>query len=117
MCTQFSNVVIAHNCAFGLDCRNLACISLETGERKWRGKTYNFGQVMLVGDLIVVQAEDGSVALVEANPNEFRELARLPALHEKTWNNPVLSAQYLLLRNDKEAVCYQVAVQTTEKVQ
>ncbi len=117
MCTQFSNVVIAHNCAFGLDCRNLACISLETGERKWRGKTYNFGQVMLVGDLIVVQAEDGSVALVEANPDEFRELARLSALHEKTWNNPVLSGQYLILRNDKEAVCYQVAMQTTEKVE
>ncbi|HTU92828.1 MAG TPA: PQQ-binding-like beta-propeller repeat protein [Gemmataceae bacterium] len=115
MCTQFSNVLIAHNCAFGLDCRELACIDLETGERKWKGKTYEFGQILLVGDSIVVQAEDGSVALVEANPNEFKELARLPALHEKTWNNPVLSGPYLLLRNDKEAVCYQVAVQTEER--
>jgi hypothetical protein len=59
MATQFSNVVLAHNCVFGLDCRELACFDLETGERKWKGKTYNFGQVMLVGDLIVVQAEDG----------------------------------------------------------
>lgn len=117
MCTQFSNVVISHNCAFGIDCRDLTCIDLETGERRWKGKTYNFGQVMLVGDLIVVQAEDGYVALVEANPNEFKELARLAALHEKTWNNPVLSGPYLLLRNDKEAVCYQVAVQETEKLE
>jgi outer membrane protein assembly factor BamB len=117
MCTQFSNVVIAHNCAFGLDCRELACIDLEKGERKWKGKTYNFGQVLLAGDLIVVQAEDGYVALVEANPNEFREVARLPALHEKTWNNPVLSGPYLLLRNDREAVCYQVAVQATERLE
>ncbi|HTU16476.1 MAG TPA: PQQ-binding-like beta-propeller repeat protein [Gemmataceae bacterium] len=110
MCTQFSNVVIAHDCAFGLDCRELACIDLATGERKWKGKTYNFGQVLLVGDLIVVQAEDGYVALVEANPNEFKELARLPALHDKTWNNPVLSGPYLLVRNDKEVVCYRVPV-------
>jgi outer membrane protein assembly factor BamB len=110
MATQFSNVVIAHDCAFGLDCRELACIDLATGERKWKGKTYNFGQIMLVGDVIVVQAEDGYVALVEANPNEFKELARLPALHDKTWNNPVLSGPYLLLRNDKEVVCYQVPV-------
>ncbi|HZV03493.1 MAG TPA: PQQ-binding-like beta-propeller repeat protein [Gemmataceae bacterium] len=110
MATQFSNVVLAHNCVFGLDCRDLACIDLETGERKWKGKAYNFGQVMLAGDLIVVQAEDGDVALVEANPNEFKEVARMPALHDKTWNNPVLSGPYLLLRNDKEAVCYQVPV-------
>lgn len=111
MATQFSNVVIAHNCAFGLDCRELACVDLETGERKWKGKTYHFGQVMLVGDVIVVQAEDGDVALVEANPNEFREVASIPALHGKTWNNPVLSGPYLLVRNDKEAVCYQVAIE------
>jgi outer membrane protein assembly factor BamB len=117
MCTQFSNVVIANSCAFGIDCRELACVDLETGERKWKGKTYNFGQVMLVGDLIVVQAEDGDVALVEANPNEFKEIARLSALHEKTWNNPVLSGPYLLVRNDREAVCYQVAVEATEKLE
>jgi outer membrane protein assembly factor BamB len=111
MCTQFSNVVIAQNCAFGLDCRELACIDLKSGERKWKGKTYQFGQVMLVGDLIVVQAEDGYVALVEANPNEFKELARLPGLKDKTWNNPVLSGPYLLIRNDREAVCYQMPVE------
>ena len=110
MCTQFSNVVLAHDCAFGLDCRELACIDLATGERKWKGKTYQFGQVLLVGDLIVVQAEDGYVALVEANPDTFKELARLPALHDMTWNNPVLSGPYLLLRNNKEVVCYQVPV-------
>jgi outer membrane protein assembly factor BamB len=114
MSTQFSNVVIAHNCAFGLDCRQLACIDLETGERKWKGKTYDFGQVMRVGDLIVVQAEDGDVALVECNPHEFKEVAHMPALHGKTWNNPVLSGPYLLLRNDKEVVCYQMPVQETE---
>lgn len=110
MCTQFSNVVLAHNCAFGLDCRELACIDLATGERKWKGKSYKFGQILLVGDLIVVQAEDGYVALVEANPNQFKEVARMSALSDMTWNNPVLSGPYLLLRNDKEAVCFEVPV-------
>jgi outer membrane protein assembly factor BamB len=115
MCTQFSNVLIAHNCAFGLDCRELACIDLETGERKWKGKTYNFGQILLVGDVIVVQAENGDVALVEANPDAFKEVARMPVLKDMTWNNPVLSGSYLLVRNNKEAVCYQVAVEKSER--
>jgi outer membrane protein assembly factor BamB len=109
--TQFSNVVVARNCAFGLDERYLTCVDLETGERKWKGDRYDFGQVMLVGDLIVVQAEKGFVALVEADPAEFKELARLPALKSKTWNNPVLSGPYLLVRNDQEAVCYELPVE------
>jgi outer membrane protein assembly factor BamB len=115
MRTQFSNVVMVHDCAFGLDDRYLACVDLKTGEQKWKGERYDYGQVMLVGDVIVVQAEKGDVVLVEANPEEFKELARLSALHSKTWNNPVLSGPYLLVRNDKEAVCYRVPVAQSKK--
>ncbi len=111
MRTQFSNVVITRNCAFGLDSRILSCVDLATGERKWKGERYDFGQVLLVGDLLIVQAEKGDVVLVEANPNEFKELGRIPALKDKTWNNPVLSGPYLLVRNDREAVCYELPVE------
>jgi outer membrane protein assembly factor BamB len=112
---QFSNVVVSGNCAFGLDERYLACIDLETGERKWKGERYNFGQVLRVGNLLLVQVEEGPVALVEANPDEFKELGRIPALKDKTWNTPVLSGPYLLVRNDKEAACYLLPVETGEK--
>jgi outer membrane protein assembly factor BamB len=112
MRTQFSNVVITRNCAFGLDSRILTCVDLATGERKWKGERFDFGQVLLVGDLLIVQAEKpGDVVLVEANPNEFKELGRFSALKDKTWNNPVLSGPYLLVRNDREAVCYQLPVE------
>jgi outer membrane protein assembly factor BamB len=111
MRTQFSNVVIARDCVFGLDSRILSCVDLATGERKWKGERYDFGQVLLVGDLLIVQAEKGDVALVEANPNEFKELGRIPALKDKTWNNPVLSGPYLLVRNDREAVCYELPIE------
>jgi outer membrane protein assembly factor BamB len=50
------------------------------------------------------------VALVEANPDEFKELGRIPALKSKTWNNPALAGPYLLVRNDEEAVCYKLPV-------
>jgi outer membrane protein assembly factor BamB len=111
MRTQFSNVVITRNCAFGLDEHWLACVDLDTGERRWKGGRYEHGQVMLVGDVLVVQAEKGEVALVEANPDEFKELGRLPALKSKTWSNPALAGRYLLVRNDEEAVCYELPVQ------
>jgi len=47
--------------------------------------------------------------LVEATPEGHRELARLAALKSKTWNNPVLAGDLLLVRNDQEAACYRLA--------
>ena len=52
------------------------------------------------------------IVLVEATPDGHRELARLPALKGKTWNNPVLAGDLLLVRNDREAACYRVALAT-----
>ena len=43
-------------------------------------------------------------------PPGRRQRARLAALNSRTWNTPALAAPYLLLRNDREAVCYELAV-------
>jgi hypothetical protein len=32
-----------------------------------------------------------------------------------TWNNPVLSGPYLLVRNNKEAVCYEMPIEKSER--
>ena len=54
-------------------------------------------------------AEDGDLMLLEASPEELREVARLPeALDGKSWNNPALSGRRLLLRNATTAVCYEL---------
>ena len=36
------------------------------------------------------------------------EVARLEALSSKTWNPPTLAGRWLLVRNDREAVCYEI---------
>ena len=61
-----------------------------------------------VGDLLLVQAERGFIALVEANPSEYKEVARMNALSAKTWNTPALAGELLLVRNDQEAACYRL---------
>jgi outer membrane protein assembly factor BamB len=66
---------------------------------------------MLVEDLILVQAESGEVALVEANPKAHKELGRFPALSEKTWNTLCLTGKLLLVRNDRQAACYELPVE------
>ncbi len=106
--TTFSNVVVYQGYVYGLDDGVLQCVNLETGEQKWRAGRYRYGQVFGVDDMLIVQAEDGKVFLVAADPEKHRELGELDALHSKTWNNPVLVGRYLLLRDAEEAVCYEL---------
>ena len=108
MKTQFANVVLRNGFVYGIDDGILVCLDLKTGQRKWKGGRYGYGQVLLVDDVLLVQAEAGDVVLVEATPEAHRELTRFPALKEKTWNNPVVSGPYLLVRNDHEAACFRL---------
>ncbi|MEZ6071002.1 MAG: PQQ-binding-like beta-propeller repeat protein [Pirellulales bacterium] len=104
--TKFTNVVVRRGHVFGLDGGILACLDAETGQQRWKAGRYGHGQIILVGDVILVLAESGSVHLVEANPERHLELGRLDAFDSKTWNCPVLSGRRLLVRNDREAACY-----------
>jgi outer membrane protein assembly factor BamB len=108
MKTQFNSVGVRDGFIYGLDDGLLACVDAATGERKWKGGRYGSGQTLLAGDLVLVQAERGPIAVAEAKPDAFQEVARLEALSSKTWNHPTLAGRYLLLRNDQEAVCYEL---------
>jgi outer membrane protein assembly factor BamB len=67
-----------------------------------------------VDDLLLIQAESGDVVLVEISPERPRVRARFPALHGKTWNNPALLRDLLLVRNDQEAACYRLSLNAFE---
>ena len=105
---KLSNVVIRDHYAYGLDDAILTCLDVNTGKRQWRGDNYGFGQVLLVDDKILIQAETGEVVLVQADPTKAIELTRFSAIEGKTWNNPALSGRRLLVRNDHEAACYEL---------
>jgi outer membrane protein assembly factor BamB len=101
------NEAVQHGAfVYGLDDGILACIDVRTGERKWKGGRYRFGQLLLWGDRIVVQGESGAVAIVVATPEKHTEIARLEALSDRTWNVPVVNRKRLFVRNAAEAACY-----------
>jgi outer membrane protein assembly factor BamB len=108
MKTKFTTAVRLGDCVYGLDDGILACIDLATGKRKWKGGRYQHGQILLVGELLLVQAESGEVVLVRPDPQQLIELGRIPALTGKTWNNPALAGRCLLVRNDHEAACFEL---------
>jgi len=111
MKAKFSNVVHRNGYLYGLDDGILACVDAADGERQWKGGRYGHGQVILVHDLLLVLGENGRVALVEAAPGAYRELAAFPALEGKTWNHPALAGRLLVVRNDREAACYELPLE------
>lgn len=105
---KFNEAVLRDRFVYGLDDGILTCIDAWTGERKWKGGRYRFGQILLWDDLLLIQAEKGFVAIVEASPAAWNELTRFDALSEHTWNVPVVSGGRLFVRNAQEAACFRV---------
>ena len=106
---KFTSPVALAGYLYGLDEGVLTCIDQEKGERKWIGRRYGHGQLLLSGDLLVIMAETGELALVEANPAAFRELGRITVFEGKTWNCPALAGGKAYLRNDQEMAAYDLA--------
>ena len=113
MKTKFSNVVMRDGYVYGLDDVLLECMELETGTVKWkkrRDRVFGHGQIMLIGNTILVLSETGELVLVEATPTAYRELASLQALADAnvTWNNPAFAPPFLVVRNAREVACYRL---------
>jgi outer membrane protein assembly factor BamB len=104
----FTTPVLHGGFIYGLDDGILACVDLPTGRRRWKDGRYGHGQVLLAGERLIVQAENGAVVLVGPSPRGLRERGRIEALKGKTWNNPALAGRYLLVRNDREAACFEL---------
>jgi outer membrane protein assembly factor BamB len=110
MKTKFTSPIYHDGIIYGLDDGILESMDAQTGQKRKKGGHYGHGQVLLAGDLLIVQAESGEVILVDATP-QLTELGRFPALSGKTWNNPALAGKYLLVRNDEEAACLELALE------
>jgi outer membrane protein assembly factor BamB len=108
----FNDFVLHDGHAFGFDGSILACIDLKDGRRLWKGGRYGNGQLVLLSDqnLLLVLSEEGELALVGADADQFKEVARFRAIEGKTWNHPVLAGDVLLVRNGQEMAAFRLAL-------
>lgn len=111
---KFTSSVLHEGHLYGLDdgdgdnAAYLVCLNAQTGEEQWRGDNYGHGQLLLAQGHLIIQCENGDLALAKATPESHQQITRLPALPGKTWNNPALANGRLYVRNDHKMICYDI---------
>lgn len=109
--TKFTNVAILDDDVFGLNDGILEKVHLEAKRPEWRERGFGHGQVLLVGDVLLVMGEEGDLAAVDTASEDYHEFARIKALSGEiapTWNPLCLYGDLLLVRNAEEAACYKL---------
>ncbi|HXQ74045.1 MAG TPA: PQQ-binding-like beta-propeller repeat protein [Pyrinomonadaceae bacterium] len=109
MKNKFNSSVLHNGHVYGLDEGILTCLDVNTGERKWKGGRYGYGQVLLASGHLILTSDTGDLALVKATPDQYTEVARFQALSGQTWNYPAIADGRLLVRNANEMAAYDIS--------
>lgn len=114
--TKFATPIAWNGNAYGLDNGIFECVDLSNGKLRWKNGRYRHGQLIMLGELIVVMTEDGELVLVEPSPFELREKGRFRALVGKTWNPMAYARGRLYVRNGQQAACVALPLASEKSV-
>lgn len=106
-------MVLVGDYVYGTNEQNLLCVELKTGKVVWENNCVGKGSVSFADGNLIVRSEGrkGSVALVEATPEGYKEHGRFdPPDRSKSpsWPHPVVSGGRLYLRDQDVLLCYDV---------
>jgi outer membrane protein assembly factor BamB len=105
---KFNSSVLYKGYIYGFDEAILECFDPKTGDVKWKGGRYGYGQLLLAYGYLIITTEQGELVLVRATPEGHQELARFLAIQGKTWNIPAIDNGLLLVRNTEEMACFRL---------
>ena len=109
MKNQFSSSILLDGHLYGFDDKTLKCIDAATGERRWRERGFGHGSLTYADGYLIVLGDRGTLALVEAKPDAYRERSRAQVFESKTWTVPTFVGGRLYLRDQNELVSLDVA--------
>ena len=90
--------------------REWRCINWETGEEMYADKTIGKGVTIYADEMLYCYSDRGELALVEANPNEFKIISQTQvelgtAQH---WAHPVINNGRLFVRHGDVLIAYKI---------
>ncbi|SVC65689.1 uncharacterized protein METZ01_LOCUS318543, partial [marine metagenome] len=87
----------------------LACVNLKTGKEMWKERSAGKGSIVVVNNKIILRAESGPIALVELNPNAYKQISKLShpdRSRARAWPHPVVSNGVLYIRDQDILLAY-----------
>lgn len=92
------------------------CADLMTGEERWKrskGTGAGSGSAVVIagGDQLYIRYANGVMALVEANPKEYKEVGsfKIPDSGKRpSWSHPVILDGKLYVRENDKVLCYDI---------
>ncbi|MEZ6122976.1 MAG: PQQ-binding-like beta-propeller repeat protein [Planctomycetaceae bacterium] len=109
--TKLMSPVIFEGHTYAFSNGFLECARLDDGERIWKHRgRFGHGQLLRVGEEILLHSESGELLLMRASPEEFIELGRMKTIDGVCWNTLCLAGGFLLVRSEVEAACLKLPV-------
>ena len=103
--TKMMSPVIKDGFAYSLSDGFFECSNIsddeQQGRRTFRKRDrFGNGQLLLIGDHLLIHTEYGKLKLVKANPDTYVELGEIPTVTGICWNTICLADKYLLVRSE-----------------
>jgi outer membrane protein assembly factor BamB len=112
MSVHHGDMVIVDGLVFGAsDPGTLTCLDLATGNAKWSSRAAGKGSVTYADGRVYLRTEQGTMILVEATGDGYRELGRFDQPNRtpsSAWAHPVVAAGRLFLRDQDLLLCYEL---------
>jgi outer membrane protein assembly factor BamB len=96
---------------YGTDGGNLLCVDLKSGKIAWKNKSIGKGSLTYADGHLYVRSERGPIALVQANPKEYKEAGRFEQplrSGREAWPHPVVAGGKLFIRDQDVLLCFDV---------
>jgi outer membrane protein assembly factor BamB len=106
MRNHYATCVFYKDYLYGFDEGYLTCMSFREGKKRmWKEGKFGRGNLLLVGDHLLVLGKNGKLALVEPTPEGYRELALCSVSDNPCWSMPAFAHGRVYIRDDEQILC------------
>jgi len=112
--SQYTTGVVVDKRLYGIDGRadtggaRLRCIDPATGRVLWTVEDFGVAHLIAAGDKLLVQKDDGTLVLAQADPRAYRELGSHRVLKSTSRALPALANGRLFVRDERQLVVLSV---------
>ncbi|MBX7071830.1 MAG: PQQ-binding-like beta-propeller repeat protein [Pirellulales bacterium] len=109
--SYLSSMLVHEGHVYGMaDDGQFACVRLSDGKTLWQGGDHGYyASPVLAGDRLLALNEEGSVALLAANPARYAELGQWKLAAGATWTMPAIAGGRIFVRSADRLACFDLS--------